>query len=315
MKVKDMQKLTGQLLAAMQVNFYELYTTYPVNIFATLNNLNLKMQWKSTSAVLHWFNNLTTTNRHSFIVFDIVDFYPSISSKLLSDALDFDNLHTIVSNYERNIILHTKKSILVHDNLFWGKRQSDNLFDVTMGSHDGAETCELIGLFLLSTILKKFRANIGVYRDDGLRVTDLKPQLAERLKKDLCTLFQSHGLNITIDVNIKTTDYLDVTLDLVKKHHTPYSKPNNIPLYVHKESNHPPSILKNIPESINRRLCDIFTNETIFNNAIPQYQDALAKVDMITNSNTETTLTTPIQASNPYDKDGSSGTTHLIAVM
>jgi len=61
------------------------------------------------------------------------------------------------------------------------------------------------------------------------------------------------------------------------KHHTPYSKPNNIPLYVHKESNHPPSILKKIPESINRRLCDISINETIFNNAIPQYQDALAK--------------------------------------
>jgi len=109
-----------------------------------------------------------------------------------------------------------------------------------MGSHDGAETCELVGLFLLSTISKKFRANIGLYRDDGLGVTDLKPQLiAERLKKDLCILFQSHGLKITIDVNIKTTDYLDVTLDLVKKHHTPYSKPNNIPLYVHKESNHP----------------------------------------------------------------------------
>jgi len=45
MKVKDMQKLTGQLLAAMQANFYELYTTYLVNIFAkSLNNLNLKMQ-------------------------------------------------------------------------------------------------------------------------------------------------------------------------------------------------------------------------------------------------------------------------------
>jgi len=28
----------------MQVNLYELYTAYLVNIFATLNNLNLKMQ-------------------------------------------------------------------------------------------------------------------------------------------------------------------------------------------------------------------------------------------------------------------------------
>jgi len=82
---------------------------------------------------------------------------------------------------------------------------------------------------------------------------------------------------MTIDVNIKTTDYSDVTLDLVKKHHTPYSKPNNIPLYVQKESNHPPSVLKNIPEPINHRLCDISTNDPIFSNANPQYQDASAK--------------------------------------
>jgi len=39
-----MQKPTGQLLATMQVNLYELYTTYLVNIFATLNDLNLKVQ-------------------------------------------------------------------------------------------------------------------------------------------------------------------------------------------------------------------------------------------------------------------------------
>jgi len=201
-------------------------------------------------------------------VFDIVKFYPSISLKLLSDALDFASSHTTVSNHERNIIILHKKSILVHDE-FWGKRSSDNLFDVTMGSNDGAEKYELVGLFLSSAISKDFNANIGLYRDDGLGITDLKPQLAEKLKKDLCTLFQSHDLKITIAVNIKTTNYLDVTLDLVKKRHTPYSKPNNIPLYVHKESNPPPSILKNITESINRRLCDISTNKTIFNNAIP----------------------------------------------
>jgi len=39
-----LQKPTGQLLAAMQVNLYKLYTTYLVNIFATLYNLNLKTQ-------------------------------------------------------------------------------------------------------------------------------------------------------------------------------------------------------------------------------------------------------------------------------
>jgi len=54
-----------------------------------------------------------------------------------------------------------------------------------MGSHHGAKTCELVGLLFLSTVSKKFKANIGLYRDDGLGVTDLKPQLAEKSKKDL----------------------------------------------------------------------------------------------------------------------------------
>ena len=47
--------------------------------------------------------------------------------------------------------------------------------------------------------------------------------------------------------------------------------------YVFNKSNHPPNIIKNIPESINRRLSNISSNETIFKKAIPPYQDALKK--------------------------------------
>jgi len=39
-----LQKPTGQLLADMQANLYEICTVYLLNIlFATLNNLNLKI--------------------------------------------------------------------------------------------------------------------------------------------------------------------------------------------------------------------------------------------------------------------------------
>ena len=44
----------------------------------------------------------------------------------------------------------------------------------------------------------------------------------------------------------------------------PYIKEGNIPLYVHKESNHPPSILRNIPESINKRLLEISSDKESF---------------------------------------------------
>ena len=63
----------------------------------------------------------------------------------------------------------------------WIKKQSNN-FDVTMGSYDGAEVCELIGIFMLSLIGNKYNPNnIGLYRHDGLAV--FKNKAAHNLKK------------------------------------------------------------------------------------------------------------------------------------
>jgi hypothetical protein len=45
--------------------------------------------------------------------------------------------------------MQANKSVLFSRNQTWCKKGSDSLFDVTMGSFDGAETCELVGLFLL----------------------------------------------------------------------------------------------------------------------------------------------------------------------
>ena len=44
------------------------------------------------------------------------------------------------------------------------------------------------------------------------------------------------------------TKFLDVYYDLEKMTYKPFNKPNNIPQYIHKDSNHSPSVLKNIPE-------------------------------------------------------------------
>ena len=42
------------------------------------------------------------------------------------------------------------------------------LFDVTMGSYDGAEVCELVGLYLLSKLTPQMGIkNVGLYRDDS----------------------------------------------------------------------------------------------------------------------------------------------------
>ena len=145
-----------------------------------------------------------------------------------------------------------------------------------MGSYDGAETCELVGLYMLSQ-LEQLGINIGLYRDDGLAICDKTPFETENIKKEICKIFKENNLNITIDANKKIIDFLDITMNLKTGEHKPYMKPNNTPLYVHKQSNHPSNIIKNIPESINRRLSNISSNEKIFKKAIPPYQDALKK--------------------------------------
>ena len=70
------------------------------------------------------------------------------------------------------IIKHARKSVLFNDDgKPWTKKDSNSLFDVTMGSYDGAEICELVGLFILNKLAQKFgKENIGLYRDDGLAI-------------------------------------------------------------------------------------------------------------------------------------------------
>ena len=77
-------------------------------------------------------------------------------------------------------------------------------------------------------------------------------------------------------MNLKTVDFLDVLFDLVNNTYQPYRKPNNELVYIHKQSNHPPNILKELPKSINnRRISDISCDEHVCNNTKETYEKAL----------------------------------------
>ena len=146
-----------------------------------------------------------------------------------------------------------------------------------MGSYDGAETCELVGLFILDKLSTKFGSDVGLYRDDGLAAIKSTPQAIERKKKELCKTFNEIGLKITVEANMITTNYLDTTLNLEKESYHPYMKPGNKPLYIDIKSNHPPCILRNVPDSINKRLQVISSNKEAFDTHSKQHQEALTK--------------------------------------
>ncbi len=103
---------------------------------------------------------------------------------------------------------------------------------------------------------------IRLYRDDGLAVFNEPPRRIEQIKQAISNVFKDHSLSITIGSNKKIVNYLDITLDLRTGTYKPFTKPNNTPLYVHQLSNHPPPIIRNIPDAINRRLSNISSIHT-----------------------------------------------------
>ena len=80
---------------------------------------------------------------------------------------------------------------------------------------------------------------------------------------------------ITIDTNLTTTDFLDVTLDLFIEKYYPYRKPSDHPLYVYANFNHPPTILKQLPIIVNTRLSSLSINEDEFHKAKLLYEKVL----------------------------------------
>lgn len=234
-------------------------------------------QWRSTDAVIEWFSGLKDKANLSFITFDIVEFYPSISEEILGRALSYARKYSDITEIEKEAIMNARHSLMFTDNKAWTKTTGNSNFDVAMGSYDGAEICELVGLLLLAKVTKiHAKEDIGLYRDDGLAVIrDTNGPKTDRMRKDIIAAFKEVGLKITIEANLRRVNFLDITLNLETGKYQPYRKPNDQPRYVHRQSNHPPTILKNIPDAIAQRLSKISSDQQIFTKAAPQYQQAL----------------------------------------
>ena len=240
-------------------------------------------QWQSSTQVTEWFKTLENKNNLTFFKFDVVSYYPSINQRLFSETLKWAERYYSFSSSEKDVLLHAKKSFLFQNGEPWIKKNDVN-FDVTMGSFDGAETCELVGLYVLSKLeLLIEQKHLGLYRDDGLAVVNLTGVQIERLRKKVFALFKSLDLSVTIDANITETDFLDLYLDLKNNSYWPFRKENSKIQYIHAESNHPQSIKKQLPNMISKRISNLSCSKEVFERESPVYNDALSTAGYSTN--------------------------------
>ena len=107
-------------------------------------------QWKNTNDVINRFKNIENKAYHTMICFENCDLYSSITHTLLQNALKFAFKNSTILKEDINIITHTKRTTLYKNGQPWEKITSK--FDVNMGRYNGAEICELVGLYHLFQI-------------------------------------------------------------------------------------------------------------------------------------------------------------------
>ena len=105
-------------------------------------------QWKDKMHIINWFKKIEDKIRYKFIVFDIENFYPSITENLFKKALNFASKRVGIKKEDKEIVSHARKSLLFNKEKTWIKKEGGT-FDVTMSASDGAEVCELVGTYIL----------------------------------------------------------------------------------------------------------------------------------------------------------------------
>ena len=116
------------------------------------------------------------------------------------------------------------------------KKDAEGCFNVTMGSYNGAEICELAAIYILSRLLTIIcKSDCGLYRCDGLLVLhNVNGQQIDLVRKNVVQFFKDIGFFIRIETNLKIGNFLDITFSLNNSTFKPYKKPTDSLLYIKK---------------------------------------------------------------------------------
>ena len=132
------------------------------------------------------------------------------------DAISFTKSSANITEQDLFIIMQSRKTLLFQNSEPWVKELGNENFDVLMGCYDGVELCELVGSFILNKLTSiDNKSDIGLYHDAGLGIfyNVSKPEIRSK-RKAIVKIFKGRGLSITIQCNLKTVDFLDLTFDL-----------------------------------------------------------------------------------------------------
>ena len=98
-----------------------------------------------------------------------------------------------------------------------------------MVSYDGAELCELVGIYIQSLLENTLENDqMGLYPGDGpIILCNISNQQTDKIRKKIISIFKSIDFKIEITANLTEVDFFDLTSNLERTTFQPYKKPND----------------------------------------------------------------------------------------
>ena len=105
----------------------------------------------------------------------------------------------------------------------------------------------------------------------------LLEKLNDIIPKEGMVIYRDDELSVIPDngPNTARTDFLDVIMDLNTEKTKPFRKENDNSIYINTESNHPPSVIKQLTTIIATTLSGLSSRQKEFNDSKPIYEKAL----------------------------------------
>ena len=95
--------------------------------YLELANNKIREKTQIKQIPIEWFKAIKNKSKRSFIKFDIVEFYPSVSIELLSKAIKYAQYVTTIEENVVKTIYHARKSLLFNKENVWEKKMILNL--------------------------------------------------------------------------------------------------------------------------------------------------------------------------------------------
>ena len=218
-KPNFINKLQTRLINPSKTELGKISKNIIQNIVTNVREVSHCNLWRNSFDTIEWFRKIKNKSKASFIQFDIIDFYPSISKKILIDSINCAREYIDITKVQYDIILACRKTVLENNGTTWIKSGPVN-FDVPMGGYDSSQIADLVGLYILHILNRIIYSDqVGLY-DGMMYIPNSNGPNSSSIQKKIIRAFKLLGFKIEISSN----NFLDVTLDLSNNTYKPFIK-------------------------------------------------------------------------------------------